>query len=98
MSKPLLELKTVLDEVLTIIDACEHGPGWALRRATLALLTVREHEDQLPGDLKHMLSKLISCLNENAWIQHPDRGFAEIKRFNVAVLRAIQMPGGQTVH
>jgi hypothetical protein len=98
MSKPLLELKTVLDEVLTIIDTCEHGPAWALRRATLALVSVREYEDQLPGELRHMWSKLISCLNENAWIQHPDRGFAEIKRFNVAVLRAIQMPGVRTVH
>jgi hypothetical protein len=98
MSKSLLELKTVLDEVLTIIDACEQGPGRALRRATLALLSVQEDKDQLPTELKHKFSKLISCLNDNAWIQHPDRGFAEIKRFNVAVLRAIQMPSVRTVH
>jgi hypothetical protein len=91
-------LKTVLDEVLTIIDACEQEPDSALHRATLALLAAQEHKDQLPNELKHKFSRLIACLHESAWIRHPDRGFAEIKRFNIAVLRAIQMPGGQTVH
>jgi hypothetical protein len=98
MSKPLLELKTVLDEVLRIIDDCDGGSDWALRRATLVLLAAQQFKDQLPNELKYKFSRLIACLHESAWIQHPDRGFAEIKRFNVAVLRAIQMPGGQTVH
>jgi hypothetical protein len=98
MSNPLLEVKTVLDDVLAIIDACEQEPARVFRGATLMLLTLREHTDQLPDELRHRFSKLMTRLEENAWIQHPDIGFAEIKRFHIAVLRAIQLPRAQIVH
>jgi hypothetical protein len=97
MSKPLLELKAVLDEVLAILDAREQGPDRVLRRATLTLLSMEDLQDNLPGELNHKWSKLLACLRENAWIQHPEVGIAEIKRFHIAVLKAIQLPDVQTV-
>lgn len=98
MSNDLLDVKAVLDEVLAIIDAHEQGPDRVLRRATLLLLTAEDHQEELPGDLKRRFSRLLSSLRENAWIQNPDVGLAEIKRFHISVLKAIQWQDANTVH
>lgn len=98
MSGYLLEVKAVLDEVLSAIDAGEHRSDRMLRRATLMLLAIEGKQDELPTDLKRRFSQLLSSLRENAWIQHPEAGLAEIKRFHVYVLKAMQGPHPRTLH
>ena len=98
MSTALLDLKAALDEVLAVIDARNQGSVLVLHRATLALLTLEDRQHELPDGLKRKFLNLLARLRENAWIQHPQAGLAEIKRFYVALLKAIQLPNRQALN
>ena len=98
MSNPLQAVRAVLDEVLGPNDARKQESTSTLRRATIALLNMENVQDELPRDLGRKFASLLSHLRENAWLQHPELGIAEIKRFRVAVLKAIQSPDVTTVH
>ena len=98
MSTALLDLKAALDEVLAVIDARNQGSVLVLHRATLALLTLEDSQHELPDGLKRKFLNLLARLRENAWIQHPQAGLAEIKRFYVALLKAIQLPNRQALN
>jgi hypothetical protein len=53
MSRSLIEIKAVLDEVLKLIDDRRLEPDRLLRRASAALLALEDHQDDpLPGELK----------------------------------------------
>ena len=94
MSRSLIEIKAVLDEILKLIDDRRLEPDRLLRRASAALLALEDHQDDpLPGDLKYRFSSLLCSLRANAWNASPEVGIAEIKRFYIALLRAIQLPG-----
>jgi hypothetical protein len=47
----------------------------------------------VPGDLKYRLSSLLCSLRADAWNASPEVGIAEIKRFYITLLGAIQLPG-----
>ena len=90
MSSSLLEIKPVLDEVLKLIDDRRREPNWVLRHASDAILALEHHQDDpLPGELEYQFFSLLSSLRPNA---SPEVGIAEIKRFFIALLRAIQVP------
>jgi hypothetical protein len=94
MSRSLIEIKAVLDEILKLIDDRRLEPDRLLRRASAALLALEDHQDDpLPGELKYRLSSLLCSLRANAWNASPEVGIAEIKRFYIALLTAIQLPG-----
>jgi hypothetical protein len=93
MSSSLLEIKAVLDEVLKLIDDRRREPNRVLRRASDAILALEHHQDDpLPGELEYQFFSLLSSLRANAWNASPEVGIAEIKRFYIALLRAIQVP------
>jgi hypothetical protein len=86
-------MKAVLDEVLELIDDRRREPDWILRHASAVLVAFEGlQDDPLPGELKYRFSSLLSSLRANAWKSSPEVGIAEIKRFHIALLRAIQVP------
>jgi hypothetical protein len=93
MPSSLIEMKTVLDEVLELIDDRRREPVRVLRDASAALLAFEDHQDDpLPGDLNHQFSILLFSLRAKAWHASPEKGIAEIKSFYTTLLRAIQFP------
>jgi hypothetical protein len=93
MPSSLIEIKTVLDELLELIDDRRLEPDRLLRHASAVLLALEDHQDDpLPGELKYRFSSLLSSLRANAWSASPEVGVAEIKRFYSALLGAIQIP------
>jgi hypothetical protein len=45
-----------------------------------------------PFELENAMQIFLSAVQQNAWSRHPEVAFAEIKRFYIALLRAIQQP------
>jgi hypothetical protein len=92
MLNSLLEVKTVLDEVTEALDDRMGKTDRALEGASLTLVRLADHQHLLPDELRRRFLTLLSYLREQAWRRHSELCVAEIKRFYVALLAAIQRP------
>lgn len=92
MLNSLLEVKTVLDEVMEALDDRMGKTDRALEGALLTLVRLADHQHLLLEELRRRFLTLLSYLREQAWRRHPELCGAEIKRFYVALLAAIQRP------
>jgi hypothetical protein len=88
----LLEVKTILDEIMDDLDDRTKTIHQVLERACPKLQRLADHQRSLPAELSLRLSILLTHLRGQAWRRHPEACVAEIKRFYGALLAAIQQP------